>query len=150
VADVRKVGENEYEIAPHRHEAAGAPAPGPAALAVAPEPAVEAAGEPGTSGGGNGQRPGIRFRRGSRGGVPAGQVPLIGAVAEAAPPEPEPAGPVTEGAKPAGARRRGRGGRRAAPKGESQEASSEPASEVQAEPAAPKRRSRPRARKKPE
>jgi hypothetical protein len=89
IADVRKVGEDEYEITPHR--SVGAP-PVPAVREssepreergepgeTAAEPVAEAAGRD------NGQRFGVRFRRGSRGPLRAGEVPLIGVVQIEAP-----------------------------------------------------------------
>jgi uncharacterized protein (TIGR00288 family) len=96
VADVRKVGEDEYEVSPHRTAtlpAIAAPAGAlaastpPAEELVAAEPAAEQAGRD------NGQRPGLRFRRGSRGPLRAGEIPLIGVVqidAPAAMPAAEP------------------------------------------------------------
>jgi hypothetical protein len=85
VADVRKVSEDEYEISPHRTSgpmpvqpaapvAASAP-PISAEPAPAEEEAIEAA-----AGRENGQRFGVRFRRGSRAPVRAGEIPLIGVV----------------------------------------------------------------------
>jgi hypothetical protein len=158
VADVRKIGDDEYEVAPHRLDTSGGPQ-SPAALVVVSdaalsEPAAEAPVEAGASGGGNGQRPGIRFRRGSRGGVRAGQVPLIGVVPESPAPEAVPADAAEDGAKPARARGRGRGRGRASKGGsgaatiEAGEAAAA-ATDAPAD-AAPKRRPRPRAKKKPE
>jgi hypothetical protein len=86
VADVRKLGDDEYEISPHRTtvlppiaapqgtaaSASGTPAPG--ADAGAAEAPVDQAGRD------NGQRLGLRFRRGSRGPLRAGEIPMIGVV----------------------------------------------------------------------
>jgi uncharacterized protein (TIGR00288 family) len=85
VADVRKVGDDEYEVSPHRSAmlppaaaAAGAPAAAPSHGSEEPvagaEPVAEQAGRD------NGQRLGLRFRRGSRGPLRAGEIPLIGVV----------------------------------------------------------------------
>ena len=89
VADVRKVGDDEYEISPHRtggtpapqaHQSAGAPAPTPAFGESAPIQ-VEAVSEPASSAAPqNGQRFGVRFRRGSRSPMRPGDVPLVGVV----------------------------------------------------------------------
>jgi hypothetical protein len=151
VADVRKIGDDEYEVAPHRLDTSGGP-PAPAALvvvtdAMVPEAPADAAVEAGPSGGGNGQRPGIRFRRGSRGGVRAGQVPLIGVVPESPAPEPASTETPEDGAKPARGRGRGRGKRGSG----SVPVATEGGEPVEAPAAAtPKRRPRPRAKKKPE
>jgi hypothetical protein len=149
VADVRKIGDDEYEVAPHRLDTSGGP-PAPATLAVvtdatAPEAPADAAVEAGASGGGNGQRPGIRFRRGSRGGVRAAQVPLIGVVPESPAPEPVATAAPEDGAKPARGRGRGKRGSGPAPV----PAATEGGEPVEAA-AVPKRRPRPRTKKKPE
>jgi uncharacterized protein (TIGR00288 family) len=80
VADVRKVGDDDYEIAPQRQAArsnqpAAREAPQESAPGAEPpmEPAAGATRE-------NGQRLGLRFRRGSRGPMRAGEIPLIGVV----------------------------------------------------------------------
>src|SRR5262249_35981786 len=66
VADVRKVGDDEYEVSPHR--IGGTPPPAPreptAPAAAGLEPAAAEAGEAASRE--NGQRYGVRFRRGSR------------------------------------------------------------------------------------
>jgi len=80
VADVRKVGDDDYEIAPQRQAARpGMPAPReePQESASGAEPTPE----PTTAGTReNGQRLGLRFRRGSRSPMRAGEIPLIGVV----------------------------------------------------------------------
>jgi len=98
IADVRKVGEDDYEISPHRTAALVAPsAPAaprseaPAAPAEAETPA-EPAGAAGGGGRDNGGRFGVRFRRGSRGSSRPGEIPLIGVVQMEVPPE-EPQAP---------------------------------------------------------
>jgi uncharacterized protein (TIGR00288 family) len=80
VADVRKVGDDDYEIAPQRQTTrASMPAPreesqeSAAATEPTPEPATGGTRE-------NGQRLGLRFRRGSRSPMRAGEIPLIGVV----------------------------------------------------------------------
>jgi uncharacterized protein (TIGR00288 family) len=93
IADVRKVGDDDYEIAARRTGGMipQQPAP-PAAPAAEPsEQEVAAAGAPagaaaaavpesGAAARENGVRFGVRFRRGSRGGLRAGEIPLIGVV----------------------------------------------------------------------
>jgi len=82
VADVRKVGDDDYEISAQRtalfKPLPSSSAPGeeprvPSEPAEAPTPG-EAAGRE------NGQRLGVRFRRGSRAPNRSGEVPLIGVV----------------------------------------------------------------------
>jgi uncharacterized protein (TIGR00288 family) len=90
VADVRKVGDDEYEISPHHTALAGA-SPSAAAPPTPSEETVEAATAPlapaEVSGGrDNGQRLGLRFRRGSRGPIRPGEIPLVGVVQIEAPP----------------------------------------------------------------
>ncbi len=117
VADVRKLGEDEYEISPHRLGGMPGPAatgsPPPAAsgaeqtrpeLVVAnadvPEPMAETASRDaaprdavprdnaprGSAPRDSAQRLGLRFRRGSRAPMRAGEVPLIGVVRVHEPP----------------------------------------------------------------
>jgi uncharacterized protein (TIGR00288 family) len=87
VADVRKVGDDEYEVSPHRM-GGGPPPAAPAREATAPapaglEPAAAEAGEAVSRE--NGQRSGVRFRRGSRAPLRASEIPLIGVVQIEAP-----------------------------------------------------------------
>jgi hypothetical protein len=95
IADVRKVGDDDYEISDRR---GGGAAPAPSAPAAS-TPAAGSVLEPGegTATGEhvaevspavreNGQRFGVRFRRGSRGGMRAGDIPLIGVVQVDSPP----------------------------------------------------------------
>jgi uncharacterized protein (TIGR00288 family) len=82
VADVRKVGDDDYEIALQRNASRPSlPAP-PREEAQAAAPSGEpAASEPISSGTReNGQRLGLRFRRGSRGPMRAADIPLVGVV----------------------------------------------------------------------
>jgi uncharacterized protein (TIGR00288 family) len=166
VADVRQLNDGEFEVGLHRHEAAPArtqPPPQreePVEIADTREAPVPEA----DTNGGSGQRFGIRFRRGSRGGVRMADVPLIGVVhvdtpdtAEDAPaldaPEPPAAAP------PARGRSRGPRKRTAKPKGSalkveepaavSAEPAKQPAEGTGGEPG-PRRRPRPRARRKAE
>jgi hypothetical protein len=98
IADVRKVGDDDYEISDRR---AGGAAPAPLAPAAStpaaspvkpgegtatPEPVAEVS--PAVRE--NGQRFGVRFRRGSRGALRAGEIPLIGVVQVDSPAEPVP------------------------------------------------------------
>ena len=92
VADVRKVGDDDYEISAQ----GGGSRPAPPATqteelpsgSVAPDAASEAGGSASRE---NGQRLGLRFRRGSRGPTRAGEIPLIGVVRIESPAEPAPA-----------------------------------------------------------
>ena len=98
VADVRKVGDDEYEISSQRvptrpaaqPTATREEAPPPVALedglaeAVTTPEAAPATRE-------NGQRFGVRFRRGSRAPLRPGEIPLIGVVQIEPPPEAVPA-----------------------------------------------------------
>ena len=109
VADVRKVGEDDYEISPHRMSmaspsmAAGCRAAAPSAGAPAPEdvPAGRPRRPRSRRGRENGQRFGLRFRRGSRGPLRAGEIPLIGVVQIEAPVAAEPVGVAVAEAEPA-------------------------------------------------
>jgi uncharacterized protein (TIGR00288 family) len=128
IADVRKVGEDDYEISPRRVAGMAAPAPAtPAASgpATAPAEPIEQAppstpspvpvSEPAAGVRENGQRFGVRFRRGSRGGLRSGEIPLIGlvemevpaetAITQAAPNEAAQAAPEETGRKTARPRR---------------------------------------------
>jgi uncharacterized protein (TIGR00288 family) len=159
VADVRKVGDDDYEITQQRQPSR--PMLPPAAREDAQETVTggEPAVEPATSGNReNGQRLGLRFRRGSRGPTRAGEIPLIGVVSIESPGEPtEPAAslpllpietdepaPTEKPARPARPRRKRSA---AAPA----QAKISPEEDTAAAPA-PKRPQRPRARprKKPE
>ncbi len=131
MADVRKVGDDEYEISPHR--TGGAPAAGgaaPAAPATSASPVSESVSTPAKAAAveaagatrGNGQRLGVRFRRGSRSPLRAAEVPLVGVVqvdAPAAPDSPEahPAATSTEAPAKTARSRRGPRKRSAAPAG---------------------------------
>jgi uncharacterized protein (TIGR00288 family) len=81
VADVRKVGDDDYEIAFQRHPSRPslppAPREEPQEAAAGGESASEPAAAPPRE---NGQRLGLRFRRGSRGPARASDIPLIGVV----------------------------------------------------------------------
>jgi uncharacterized protein (TIGR00288 family) len=156
VADVRKVGDNDYEISPHRTSGALPQPMSTREVAVTEEaPRVEpaAASEGGDAPGrDNGQRLGVRFRRGSRARVRPGEVPLIGVVQIEAP---EPAAAtavaeVEEEAPPARKPGRARAPRKkaAAAPGASETASA-PAQPAES-PAPRPRRARPRAKKKAE
>jgi hypothetical protein len=97
VADVRKVGDDDYEISSQRLPSRPLPQ-----FAVPREEAAPSTGSEGarieagaasemTPSGNreNGQRLGVRFRRGSRGPLRPGEIPLIGMV-QIEPPEPVP------------------------------------------------------------
>lgn len=113
VADVRKVGDDDYEISAQRQ--ASRLALPPASPAEEPLPAAPVADAvPDAVGGAgreNGQRLGLRFRRGSRGPARAGEIPLIGVVQMEPTPEPAEAAltePMAEIAPPAEEPRRPR------------------------------------------
>jgi uncharacterized protein (TIGR00288 family) len=98
VADVRQVGENDHEISPHPRAPALPPRPAPvlAAPAALPSSVEEPAGvaseppaEPASGARENGQRLGVRFRRGSRGPLRTSEIPLIGVVRVESPPPAE-------------------------------------------------------------
>jgi uncharacterized protein (TIGR00288 family) len=163
VADVRKVGDDDYEISAQAGSTRAAPPALPAEeLQAASNPdVVQDAGAAGQRD--NGQRFGVRFRRGSRGPSRGGEIPLIGVVRIEPPAEQpqanEPVGmataPGTEAEPPAEApakrpRPRRPRKRAAAPAKEPVVAST---GEVPVEPsaeAAPPKRARTRSRKKPE
>jgi uncharacterized protein (TIGR00288 family) len=162
VADVRQVGENDHEVSPHPRAPALPPRPVPVLAAPVSLPSVEEPvavaselpAEPPSGGRENGQRLGVRFRRGSRSPLRAGEIPLIGVVQVDSPPPIE-APPALEeapaemmAAKPTRPRRAPR--KRAA-------AAAAPVAEPAASPEAPDapraarpRRPRPRVRKKAE
>jgi uncharacterized protein (TIGR00288 family) len=160
VADVRKVGDDDYEISAQR----GGARPGLPAVASPEQPSAPAADEAapaaasgegqsditGTQGRENGQRLGLRFRRGSRGPSRVGEIPLIGVVQVEAPSEPVPTPSVGEiSAEVEEPPKRTRSRRSPRKPRVSQEPTAEPSSDSAAEPAAPTR-PRARSRKKAE
>lgn len=147
VAEVRKVGDDDYEISAQRTAARPAlpPAPQPESPAApAPADAVpdSAAGRE------NGQRFGVRFRRGSRGVVRPGEIPLIGMVpiepAAEAVAEPIPADAAAEAVEQPKRARPRRPRKRVGPEAAVESEGESPPEET------PVRRPRPRSRKKPE
>ena len=160
IADVRKVGEDDYEISAHRTSALVAPsAPAaprsevsaaPAEAEAAPASSAEAAEAAGGPGRENGGRFGVRFRRGSRGSSRPGEIPLIGVVQMEAPPEmqPETAAPVAAETEEAPAKKPAR--TRRAPRKKAAAAAASAAAPDAAEVAAPAKRPRARAKKKAE
>jgi uncharacterized protein (TIGR00288 family) len=104
VADVRKVGDDDYEITSQRlptrpvtqlalprEESAPPIGPDDGVIEAAPPEPAPAAGRE------NGQRFGVRFRRGSRGPLRPGEIPLIGVVQIEPAVQPEPVSePVPE------------------------------------------------------
>src|SRR5829696_3607200 len=156
VADVRKVGDDDYEIALQRQPSR--PMPQPTArdeqqeTSASPDSAAEA---PAPAGKENGQRLGLRFRRGSRAPVRPGEIPLIGLVSIESPVEQQeessrvaelPAAVLEEAPpeKPVRARPR----RKRATSAPTESSASEEGDS--AAPAPPKRPRRPRPRKKAE
>jgi uncharacterized protein (TIGR00288 family) len=154
VADVRKVGDDDYEITAQRglSRPASAPATAPEEL---PAPMAGGASSPEVSAAGreNGQRLGLRFRRGSRAPIRAADIPLIGVVKieqplEAMPTDEPPTLEVTAQAPQevnVGRPRRPRGKRVATPEVEPVAGAESPSAE-----APPTRRPRTRTRKKAE
>jgi uncharacterized protein (TIGR00288 family) len=89
VADVRKVGDDDYEIAAQRQPSRPLLPPIPREEPQETVAGGEPVAEPAASGTrDNGQRLGLRFRRGSRGPTRAGEIPLIGVVSIESPAEP--------------------------------------------------------------
>jgi uncharacterized protein (TIGR00288 family) len=152
VADVRKVGDDDYEISAQRAPSRPPPpAPAPEETPVALPPVDAAADLSGTTGRENGQRFGVRFRRGSRGPTRPGEVPLVGVVRIEPPVEPGESvaneasadrAEMTDEPKPTRPRRPAR--KRVAPM-ETAGTEGDPSTETPR----PKR-ARPRSRKKPE
>jgi hypothetical protein len=170
IADVRKVGEDDYEISPHRTAALISPSapaaprsqtsapiesatpaePGAPADAGAEAPAA-GAGAGATAGRDNGGRFGVRFRRGSRGSNRPGEIPLIGVVQiDSAPEEvpveeaiPEPPAEEAPAAKKSARPRR-------APRKKASAAAATAAVPDGGESATPAKRPRARAKKKAE
>ncbi len=146
IADVRLLGDQSYEVSPHRTnlglarnaavsmEPAGAGAEGNGSSPA--QPAAVDAGVRTTAA--------LRFRRGSRAPIRPLELPLIGMVRVEDEPKPAPAEPVAAAVAPTGpvpnGRPRKRGGRGAAAKKEA-------AAVDQAAPAEPKKPRRPRAKK---
>jgi uncharacterized protein (TIGR00288 family) len=174
IADVRKVGEDDYEITPRR---AGTipPLPSQPAATISPpaeaEPAVAVpAGdpepipaEPASAGRDNGLRFGVRFRRGSRGGLRTAEYPLVGVVqmeepaatapvvtAGAAAEAAEQEAAVAKPARPRRAPRKKAGTTRAKVEKPVKTEASAPAPEGEAATPAPAKRPRARTRKKAE
>ncbi len=117
IADVRKLGEDEYEIVAGRTVPALPPAPAPITteqpaldLPPAPEPEPVGVTAEAAAARDNGIRSGVRFRRGSRGALRPGEIPLIGlveveaaepaAIQESAPAETAEAAPSKKASKP--------------------------------------------------
>lgn len=160
VADVRKVGDDDYEIALQRSSSRQAPPPapreetqevGPGGEPATPEPPASATRE-------NGQRLGLRFRRGSRGPMRAADIPRVGMVSIE--PFPEPEG-MTSPAEPAPLETEAETENEAAPKAKRRApprrkrataapAQSKPAEADESAAPAPPKRPRARPRKKPE
>jgi uncharacterized protein (TIGR00288 family) len=161
VADVRKVGDDDYEITAQRLPSRPMTQLAPPQEAVVPPAGSEdigldvvAAPEPAPpSGRENGQRFGVRFRRGSRGPLRAGEIPLIGVVQieptaqpDAVPSEPEPE-PVVAEKRP---RPRRQPRKRSAPVAAATDAGETPEGVAASESAPVAKRPRARSRKKAE
>jgi uncharacterized protein (TIGR00288 family) len=163
VADVRKVGDDDYEISAQGGSPRTALPPAVPAEELQPAPTSDTTQDAGTPDQrDNGQRFGVRFRRGSRAPSRGGEIPLIGVV-RIDPPMEQPAANAPDSAPtatdaeaevsaeaPAKRPRPRRPRKRAAPAQEPAVASTtEGPAEGSAEPAAPKR-NRTRTRKKAE
>jgi uncharacterized protein (TIGR00288 family) len=156
VADVRKVGDDDYEIALQRQPSR--PMQQPAAREEPQETsagAESAAESPAPMGKENGQRLGLRFRRGSRGSIRGGEIPLIGLVSIESPVEqqeessaPELPAALAEDAPAEKPVRAPRPRRKRATTARTEPSASEEGNS--AAPAPPKRPRRPRPRKKAE
>jgi uncharacterized protein (TIGR00288 family) len=154
VADVRKVGDDDYEISAQRQATRLAlPAAPQAEESAAAAPVGDAVADTVASAGReNGQRLGLRFRRGSRGPTRAGEIPLIGVVQIEPNPEPAEAAvaePAAEIAEPAEEPRRPRPRRPPRKRVADPAAATSPDAPPAAETPQP-RRPRTRSRKKPE
>jgi uncharacterized protein (TIGR00288 family) len=151
VADVRKVGDDDYEISAQRPPSRPAlpPAPPPDQSQPALPPGDVAADLGAGAGRDNGQRLGLRFRRGSRGPTRAGEIPLIGVVRIEQPAEPAEVVPVEPTAELVEEPKRPRPRRPARKRVAPGSGEAEPRGEPGTEPAPPKR-PRSRSRKKPE
>jgi hypothetical protein len=162
VADVRKVGDDDYEIAAQRGAARATPLAAPTADEPPSSPSAESAPPDSAAAPArdNGQRFGVRFRRGSRSPMRPGEIPLIGVVKvepAAAPTAPEQTAEiaevpaeVSEAPKRARPRRPARK-RTAAPAEAGLPDGSRPAdAETPSTESPPVRRPRARTRKKPE
>jgi uncharacterized protein (TIGR00288 family) len=156
VADVRKVGDDDYEISAQRQAARLASPPAPAAdeSPAGPPPAPAEAGADLGAGATreNGQRLGLRFRRGSRGPTRAGEIPLIGVVQIEPSSEPAQAAlsePIAEITETVEEPRRPRRPRPKRPAKQATDPAATPTDEPAAQTPSPKR-PRARSRKKPE
>jgi uncharacterized protein (TIGR00288 family) len=150
VADVRKVGDDDYEISAQRPGLFKPVLPASTGPAEAPPPApVDPGLEATAPGRENGQRFGVRFRRGSRAPSRAGEVPLIGVVQFETAPEPAetppPESPTPEAVEAPRKPRARRSRKPAVAEATALEPPTEPEPET-----APPRRPRTRTRKKPE
>jgi uncharacterized protein (TIGR00288 family) len=175
IADVRKVGEDDYEITARRGavlpplptQPSAAPALPPAETepVVAAAPAEEAepvAAEPAGAARDNSLRFGVRFRRGSRGGLRTSEYPLVGVVqmdepaaavlasTAAGEETAEPDAAVEKSARPRRAPRKKAGGTRAKAEKPAKAEASAPPAEGEAAAPAPAKRPRGRTRKKAE
>jgi hypothetical protein len=154
MADVRSVGDNEFEVSPRpglrqdRQVTSQARSETEVGTA-APSSNSESPGEVGAPA--NGKRPGLRFRRGSRGGVARQDIPMVGVVMveDAAPVPVRSEQSDAVGRKPSP--NRGRGRVKATGAGKKTEADvvapAAPAVKVEAPAAHPKKPRRPRAKK---
>jgi hypothetical protein len=150
VADVRKVGDDDYEISAQRAPSRPAlpPPTPPEELTTVPVTTESTPATSAAAGRENGQRLGLRFRRGSRGPTRPGEIPLIGVVRIEPTPEPveavsvETSADVAEPPKPARPRRPARKRVDNSPPVESTDEGTNEAP--------PPRRARTRSRKKPE
>jgi hypothetical protein len=155
VADVRMVGDNQYEVTTRPGFRYERPVQTPLAtvepVASEPRPRAAAGSEmPTESGAANGKRAGIRFRRGSRGVMARADVPMVGVVKVEEPAQP--AAPAESSGKTRKPRKAAKSPRARKPKAEvavpATAAGSEPPPAGAKSPDAPRRPPRrPRAKK---
>jgi uncharacterized protein (TIGR00288 family) len=158
VADVRKVGDDDYEITLQRTSSRPALPQTSREESKETAPAVEpTAAEPGsTATRENGQRLGLRFRRGSRGPMRAADIPLVGMVSIEPLSEPEQsailadAGPVETDAEALPKEKRPRAARPRRKRTMAEPAQSTAGEAEKSAAPAPPKRPRARPRKKPE
>jgi uncharacterized protein (TIGR00288 family) len=155
VADVRKVGDDDYEIssqrlptrpqlAAPREERLPSTASEDARLDIAPAPEMAPSGNRE-----NGQRLGVRFRRGSRGPLRAGEIPLIGVVQVEPPTPPEPI-PIEAAPEPVAEAKRPRARRPPRKRAAAVPAAADPGETPESGESPPVKRPRTRSKKKAE
>jgi uncharacterized LabA/DUF88 family protein len=148
VADVRKLGDDDYEVSGRPGFRADRPATAPTPQAR-PEIREEAGETTAEEAPGNGKRPGLRFRRGSRGVITRQEIPMVGVVSMEEPAKAEEKPEKKKGSVRRPARAKGRKPKAAtetsgAATGDEASPAAEPASGTEPRPTKPRR---PRSRK---